>query len=197
MEVNKNNIYTVLSSYECLYYKVISEEYKVINNEEHYYIGVDVRISNSNRIGFSQIKVSSDNYKQIALENVLVNIINIYNNNTNNINSTNNNNVKINNSNNNTNVNYNNNTNINNSSENNNINFNNYNNNNTNNNNNKKFSHEVIAAMDNFKKANNITTDEKLLAYIQQFNPNIQSKKQLNEQTVINFLKWADKYIEK
>ncbi len=196
MEVNRNNIYTVLGLYENLSYKIISEEYKIINNEEHYYIGVDAKITNTNRIVFSQTKVGLYNYKQMALENALVNIILIYNNNTNK-NNTNNDNVTNMNKNNNVN-NVNNNNYVNNmncSTNNNNNNTNNVNN--INNNNKNKFSSEVIKEMDDFKKANNITTDEKLLSYIQQFNPNIQSKKQLNEQTVISFLKWANKYIEK
>lgn len=179
--INENNVYDFLNKCKGMKYSIVSEEYKIINNEEYYYLGINLEYNSSNRIGFYKIKVNNENYKQIAIQGALANAINIFNiinNNKNSNNVTNTNSNSINKGNNN----------INNNKNVNNIN---------NKNNSNRFSENTIRAMTKFKQDNNITTNEKLLAYLVQFNPNIRSVNQLNEELAVQFLQWATRMVDK
>lgn len=182
--VNENNVYIFLTKCKDANYNIVSEEYKFINNEEYYYIGINLKYNSSNRIGFYKIKVTNENYKQMAIQGALANAVSIFNivnnnnktNNVNNINNSNSTNVTKGNNNSN--------------------NINNTNNTNNKNNKNNRFSENTIRAMTKFKQDNNITSNEKLLAYLTQFDPRIKAINQLNEELAIQFLQWANRMVE-
>lgn len=59
------------------------------------------------------------------------------------------------------------------------------------NNQNSSFTKETITNMNNFKKSKDINNDEKLMHYINAWNPNIKHKSQLTETLVKEFLLWV------
>lgn len=196
-------IYEILNKCNDADYNVISEEYKVLNNLEYFYIGVKLTIEKHSRIGYAKMNITEEDYKSKAID-LALNRAYLYmttnndksNNNTNgnNINNnTNMNNGSSNNSNysnynnNRNNVNYNNNGNANYSNNNNNM-----NNNNNNNQNKVVYSQQTLARMKEMKSKNDITDNEKLLQYFKAWNKNIKSIKNLSEQTVVAFLDWMD-----